>query len=362
MAIVGNGFDISVLLKYGKGVTTKYSRFYSFFKYKYPEKNNILIDQMERLQQEEPQDENWSDLEAVLARQISAIEKDDEDNIDKLNKDLLEIQQAFSRFLNDVVDNDIIEKVSMLESPSKEKKGSYGYRSMSEFIGDLSKEQYQKFRFHNVVQNYDKILFTFVNLNYTALLDNYVHLDKEIFDPVPYNCSSNNFEFFTNPNDYPGHTVFTNPYCHLLSNVLHPHGDQNIPKSLLFGTEIDLPKNDNHDLRKKFVKSIWARSEELYGKYFKNTNVFIIYGCSLGSSDKWWWKKIYNRISVENGAELLIYHYGYEAEDVVIQRFFDGCGLSEEERKSISVAQNNIYVIRFNKSNCEKVKFLQLPR
>ena len=35
MVLVGNGFDISVLKKYGKGVTTSYTTFYSFFKYKW---------------------------------------------------------------------------------------------------------------------------------------------------------------------------------------------------------------------------------------------------------------------------------------------------------------------------------------
>jgi hypothetical protein len=49
MVFIGNGFDIAVLKKYGKGITTSYDSFYAFFKYKYPDNNNnLLIEQMEK--------------------------------------------------------------------------------------------------------------------------------------------------------------------------------------------------------------------------------------------------------------------------------------------------------------------------
>lgn len=97
MVFIGNGFDISVLKKYGKGITTSYDSFYSFFKYKYPNNNNnILIEQMEKAKKEGKK--NWSDFEAILDETLRVVSKSDKDQANKLNEDLGEIQQAFSRF------------------------------------------------------------------------------------------------------------------------------------------------------------------------------------------------------------------------------------------------------------------------
>lgn len=357
MSFVGNGFDISVLLKFGNGVTTSYSSFYSFFKYKYPNKMNSLIAQMGEAKKSGK--ENWSEFEIILSERMKNIGKDDKDKIVELNKDLLEIQQAFSRFLNDVVNNDIIDNVSTMESPCNTNL-SYGYRSMSEFIGDLSEEQYKRFRFHNMVENHDEVFFTFINFNYTALLDNYVYLDKEIFNPSPFRTSNNNFRLLTNPNGYGGHTGYNDPYCHLLSEVFHPHGYQNVPKSLLFGMEPESEVYDNYDMRRKFVKSVWARNEELYRNYFEDTKVFIIYGCSLGKSDNWWWRKIFERLVGSECAELIIYNYGTNSEEEVIDKFFEGCCLHEKDKINIASARENIFVINFGDSISNNIKYLQL--
>ena len=49
MMIVGNGFDTSVLNKYGDNITTSYDNFYRYFKYHYPnDDDNIFIEQMEK--------------------------------------------------------------------------------------------------------------------------------------------------------------------------------------------------------------------------------------------------------------------------------------------------------------------------
>lgn len=49
IVFIGNGFDISMLKKYGKGITTLYGSFYASFKYQYHDNNNnLLIKQMEK--------------------------------------------------------------------------------------------------------------------------------------------------------------------------------------------------------------------------------------------------------------------------------------------------------------------------
>lgn len=97
MVFIGNGFDIAVLNKYGKGITTSYDSFYSFFKSEYPNSNkNLLIEQMEKAKSENK--ENWSDFEAILDETLYYIPNSDSEHTSKLDKDLREIQQAFSRF------------------------------------------------------------------------------------------------------------------------------------------------------------------------------------------------------------------------------------------------------------------------
>lgn len=281
MTFVGNGFDISVLMSCGTKVTTSYSSFYEFYVKKYPDNENLLIRQMREAREEGK--ENWSDFEALLGTEISNIDITDKNTIDNLYKDLLHIQQEFSRFLNKVVNNEIIDYISKKTIACDESQKSFGHISITEFIGDLSEEQYKRCKVDNKVDNHDRLFFTFINFNYTALLDNYLYLDKEIFDPQPYTSSDNNFTMNTNPNNYEGHKTFNNPYCKLISQVFHPHGYQNVPKSMLFGTEVDLNRSDKNDFKRKFVKSVWARNEDLYGDYFLDTKLFVIYGCFLGA-------------------------------------------------------------------------------
>lgn len=360
MVFVGNGFDISVLRKYGNSLTTSYPTFYSFYKYKYPERDdNSLILQMEKARDDGK--ENWSDFEALLTEQLQKMNERNKDEIEKLNKDLGEIQKAFSRFLNEVVDNDVLEKISVATEQKPNGKKSLAIFSISEFLGDLSEKQYISNKFQNRVDNHDKLNMIFINFNYTALLDNYIYLDKESFEPSPYNTSNNNLVFNSNPNNYSGHDGFSDPFCCLLTELYHPHGYQDIPKSLLFGSE---PINDegkivsSNDSRRMFVKSYWAQSELKYGDYFNECSLFIIYGCSMGESDNWWWRKIFRRL-ITDEAELIIYNFGVEDEKEIKRRFIKGCCISADDY--VDKIEKNIFVINFGPKVDREVIFLQLP-
>ena len=143
MIIVGNGFDTSVLNKYGDKITTSYENFYRYFRYHYPnEDDNIFIEQMEKSKQENKKD--WSDFEAILSIKLQENNKDSNLDINKLSSDLSKLQLAFSRFLNEVVNDEIIKKLSEDTSKVPQGKKSLAYYSMSEFLGDLSEEDYKK--------------------------------------------------------------------------------------------------------------------------------------------------------------------------------------------------------------------------
>ena len=86
--------------------------------------------------------------------------------------------------------------------------------------------------------------------------------------------------------------------------------------------------------------------------------MFIIYGCSIGESDKWWWSKIYDKVS-NNNAELIIYNYGSEERDVVIDKFIRSCGLSTMGNE---IFRDNVYVINHGTDSADEIIFLQLPK
>lgn len=369
MTLVGNGFDISVLKKYGKGVTTSYQTFYSFFKFINGEDcNNFFIEQMKEAKDKDEPD--WSDFEALLAKNIENITSKDSEKIKQLNNDLKEIQHCFARFLNQVVDSDIINKLSNATSVDidcgKWGEITYPERSYTCFLGDLSCEQYKKCKFHNRIDHGEQLKYIFIDFNYTSLLDNYLYLDKDIFSPEPYYTSDNNINFITNPKEYDGHCTiemrrsFLNASCKMLPvDIYHPHGYQDIPKSLLFGTE-SLECDKVKDERRTFIKSYWARDEERYADKFKETSLFIVYGCSLGSSDSWWWNKIYERLLDEDFAELFIYNYENLNRDSVIKKFMNGCGKESMTSDEYDKIAEHIFIIDFGDNN-DDIVFLQLP-
>ena len=359
MVFIGNGFDIAVLKKYGKGITTKYDSFYSFFKYKYPDSNNLLITYMEDAKSENK--ENWSDFEAILDEALHSLSKSDKKQADKLNEDLSEIQQAFSRFLNDVIDNDIINNISKANDIILEHKDNCARSTLTcSFLKDLSQVQYEVMRFHNEFKNHESLKYIFINFNYTSLLDNYLYLNKEMFDPEPYSTSNNNIVLDLNPNKYQ-HVGFSDPYMQLMPiDIFHPHGIQDVPKSLLFGIE-----NKNYcrqrDYRRVFVKSLWAQCQSKYNDKFTKTELFIIYGCSIGESDNWWWSRIYERLISENPAELIIYNYGKENEDVIKEKFIKNCCLENSDIGEIKKAKENIYIINHGTDVEFYQEFMSLP-
>lgn len=357
MIIVGNGFDTSVLNKYGDNITTSYQNFYRYFRYHYPNENdNIFIEQMKELKKVTDKDD-WADFEAILSVKLQEINNNSNLDINKLSSDLSKLQIAFSRFLNEVVNDEIIKKLSEDTSNVKEGKKSLAYYSMSEFLGDLSEEDYKRNRFQSAVSNNNNLEVVFFNFNYTSLLDNYVYLDKDAFDPIKFHTSGNNFIFKSNPKKFAGHKGFADPYCRLHTSLFHPHGFQDVPKSILFGTELDEGKQINNII-KPFIKSYWAQCELNYSNFFKDTELFVIYGCSIGESDKWWWKKIYDRIS-SGKAELIIYNYGSEEKNIIIDKFIESSGKSIEDSESI---RNNIYVINHGPDSANEIIFLQLPK
>ena len=190
--------------------------------------------------------------------------------------------------------------------------------------------------------------FLFINFNYTSLLDNYLYLDKTQFDPHPYNRSDRQTDFHPNPR---GHNVplpgprtrcesqSFSAATYLATDIIHPHGTQSTPRSLLFGID---PREGDEDGR-ALSKPYWAQNEREYADLFPNTNLFIIFGTSLGSTDRWWWHNILATLQRQDAQQpdILIYWYdniGETTPDSVKARLIEASGfeVTDELRQAVN--------------------------
>lgn len=334
MALIGNGFDIAALSKYGKGrmegKSTTYTEFYQFLSYynNLYSKENFIFEKMK--QDRKNRKENWSDFE----KSIDELVYEPSTDFDKLDEYLEEIRNGFTRFLYEIVTTDVL-----LELNKESRNNNFAITSLSKFLFDLGKN-HSKLRFKQNLDHYHLYNFLFVNFNYTMLLDNYIYLDKGCFDPHMFKTVDRNFKFYMDP-----HKQDDSLSSYVLTNIIHPHGNQYTPRSMLFGT--DLPEYDKTKPIKKMIKSFWAQNDVKYRRYFEDTELFIVYGMSLSITDGWWMKKIYDRLAGDK-AELIIYYYGTDkSEYEVKQMFLRSCerynkpASSDEEQQVL----DNIYVI-----------------
>lgn len=345
MVFIGNGFDISILKKYrNDGLITSYSKFYEFLCYRGFDESNILYSRMKEDKQNNK--ENWSDFECSL----DAVLKEDILHSSALEKSLKEMQSMFLLFLNEIVTPEILFNLN-----NDTEINGWGKKALAAFLGDLSKEDYRKIKFPQNTYHCHMYNYLFVNFNYTSLFDNYIYFDKYHFEPKPYKTVDRNFTFMPNPNDLDFYgNAKTTWSSYIMTDVIHPHGYQNIPRSLLFGIENEQYKN-NRELR-RFNKSYWAQDEQKYKSYFKDASLFIIYGTSIGETDSWWWKNIFNCL-LSGKSELIIYFYksgSIEKEDVK-RRFISACKIDLLNTEDINKVKEKIYVVLYDESTKHKM-------
>ena len=223
--LVGNGFDVSVLneCKSGKlpGKTTSYVDFYEYLTYfNLVNEENILYQQMK--QDRKNQKKNWSDFENTIHDLF-----DSGENLEELENAIDEFQSHFTTFLNDVVDSQVL-----LSLNEKVKNNKLSIQSLGEFLKDIG--ELKQLNFVKGLDHYHLYNFVIANFNYTSLLDNYIYLDKSQFDPHLYKVVDRNFNF---KYQFPDQSE-TNLSSYLVSEIIHPHGFQAIPRSILFGIDL----------------------------------------------------------------------------------------------------------------------------
>ena len=294
LALVGNGFDIQALTSLGSLTDTRYESSYHFLKYRKFNPSNRILGRMESLRSSGAED--WSDVE----RAIGELHLTDRVAPDAIAADLKEVQREFANFLDGVATPDVLSQLG--EAAVEHELTVF---SFTEFLGDVAEaNEYHKMKLPTRLNIGDVFNFKFVNFNYTTLLDDFVYLDQDQFEPHPYETSDRNITFRPNPRGHEGarERAGFRMVSYLVSEVVHPHGIQSTPRSLLFGVD----EVSNRRAR-KLSKPYWAQNNLKYGDLFSTTDVFIIFGCSLGETDRWWWRSIVDGLRQNEHADLILY-------------------------------------------------------
>ena len=350
MLLVGNGFDIQCLNTLGVRGSTRYESFYYYLCSKgvTPE-SNTLQSWMKSRKDEGKKD--WCDFECAI---MDHLKSNEIPNIQELTADLTEVQNFFAEYLNKLITPEIIKSIG--EKIAKE---NLAIEGLQKFLGDLSENDYRSLHFKDSLEHYLIYNIKVMNFNYTTLFDNYMYLDRDNFDPHPHKNIDTNFEFYPNPNGfqkiYNDLGNFMNSKTIHSSNLMleieHPHGSQFVPKSMLFGFYENLNNADNSKY-KDFLKNYWTQGDKKYQHLFPDTDLFIVFGLSLGKTDSWWWKNIIDTLR-SGKSELIIYYYDSGnniSSDDVKNMFLDAsnCQLEIYERNYI---KTRISVVTYTNNN-----------
>ncbi len=365
MVLVGNGFDIQALHDYSRPVDSRYEPFFHYLKMRRFDSNNTIFCHMnEELERHRMHGghSNWSDVEAA----ISAALKKDPSQASKVFEDLQGVQAAFAQFLQMVAPTSLLDEIG-----ADARELEWGNTSLSEFLRDFSDERcFNSLEFPSRIDHYNLFSFLFVNFNYTTLLDNYIYLDQKQFDPLKHATVDTNFWFKNDPRGFwrPGRDPDLGYSGYVTSEVIHPHGVLSTPRSLLFGIDAEDHYKKTRTQTDYLKKPYWSQAHALYRNHFAQADLFIIFGCSLGESDGWWWRNILRALRatkrqtysanhpkspgevVEEIAELIIYRRQdgdqHTVESVKEQFLKSAAALLEaEERQEVSA---RIHVIIYD--------------
>jgi len=354
---VGNGFDISILNKYKSNKfpqrTTSYKDFFDYITFLgLPDQDNLIYKEMvkDRIKNEA----NWSDFEKI----IDGLLQNGNIDTEKLAENVKSFQEYFSRYLNELIDTSLLVRID--EDASK---NPYFRQTFGNFAKDIP-DSYTSCSFIKGINTHDLFNYVIFNFNYTPLLDNFINPYQTQFNPHPHISVDSNFYFFY-PKEIPSRNDW---YCSSYFNyeLIHPHGNQFIPKSILFGTDLDEKEYDKSSgLERTFIKSFWAQNNIKYKSYLEESELFIIYGMSLSKTDAWWFDNIFDALlpkaNNESGkncdAELIIYYKVQNTNDVsqidkVKNSFIDSCirhkHSSDADKEAVC---NKIHVVLFENND-----------
>lgn len=285
--IIGNGFDINL------GLKTGYQDFLDNCYFKDPDEHGYR----KRLQEAcagirgLEKAEHWSDLEALLGQSSQGY---GDDEAATFHHTFQEMQMLFTDYAHR-------EELRLPEELPPE-----CIKEFKESVCDFGKRMVpadgKYFGWGSVRE---QIRYDFISLNYTSTLDKFIAAS------------------ITKDNIISSHTA-GNTYNGLLGTVLHLHGsiDSNgAARDIIFGvSDTNQIKNDVFAKNAGFTK-IWVKEQKNSAHYGNNSveraetlindsQIICIFGCSLGESDEYLWRKVGTKLGKDSHCRLVLFVHG----------------------------------------------------
>lgn len=276
--IIGNGFDLCL------GLNTRYSDFYDYYQNQ-PSPSEEVKQLKANIDRNK---ENWADLELALGEYTSNF---------KDSNSAIEVLVDLCNHLNEY-----LKLQSLLIPQSNEKIKEEMLRCLAnpnEFFLPTDKEQIRSY-YSNRLPAHGKI--TILSLNYTPSIERI--LDYK--DNQPISIDSND--------SWLG-------YGAEVHRILHPHHilDDTILVGLNDESQIaNQTLCNNEAFKENFIKPACNKMlssgiENQCSDIINNSDLFVVFGSSLGATDKLWWQKIANQM-VNSNSLLLLFIYNREME------------------------------------------------
>lgn len=276
--IIGNGFDMNL------GLKTRYQDFYDYY-----QNQSSPSEEVKQLKANiDRNKENWADLELALGEYTPNF-KDPNSAIDvmvDLCKHLTEYLKLQSRFIPQSNEKIKEEMLRCLANPN-------------EFFLPADQEQIQSY-YSNSLLAHSKI--TILSLNYTPSIERI--LDYKGNQPISIDSNDSWLGYGTkvHPVLHPHHTLNG-------TIIVGLNDESQIANQTLLGDE----KFKEYFIKPACNKMLSFRTEDQCSDVINNSDLFVVFGSSLGSTDKLWWQKIANRM-VNSNSLLLLFIYNREME------------------------------------------------
>ncbi|MDT2814782.1 AbiH family protein [Vagococcus carniphilus] len=306
--LLGNGFDIQC------GLKTSYFNFYEF----------ILNDRYGINIEDEYSGENFKKIDNIIYGQIYSTKETPETWAD-LELQLGEFTKIVSSNTDKEIKNDIAEK--FLDDYETLNEDLNSYLKIVQIQDDTE-----------IDTDYSEVLRTTTTFFYDGLLSNdYLEVHNKLvnnraetfnYNFISFNYTNTLTKIFNNSENKTFSNGFNNSSMiqNIYSNVIYVHGkvdffvtlgvnDESQIADNFFNTEdiTDMIKPNSLMTNRENMKS---STEEL----IRNSEVIVIFGMSLGKTDRFWWEKIAKNL-LSNKNNLLILHiYERNNIDIVVPR------------------------------------------
>ena len=284
--IIGNGFDLNLGLKTGYDYFVQNVYLPKESENRVPSDKRLLIERVDALP--EWGSDKWSDLESLAGKVTANYEVGELDSycggfeglLVELRNHLLVEQERGVEIArdNDFVDEarDTLVHINQRLPPRD-----------SSLLGDLRGAE-------------SRVVHNFISLNYTKVLDATVESIREKYNPLE-------------------RRTVRNAYNDAIGTLLHAHGTLDEDGGLVFGLS-DAGQIANSALaQNNEFQELWIKEKRnhLFGnnrceaalQLIKNSNVIVIYGCSLGESDAYLWNAVTGRLRESAASRLLVFSH-----------------------------------------------------